>query len=113
MDSWLLWALISAFLSDFGYLANQTLLLLVQDVYIEITNNECASTIYVPLGKRFYQLGIRGDTERLHACMGRPVYDEEAEVNHRCLITSNLMCLATTAKCETLAEPSCLKIQGS
>ena len=41
-------------------------------------------------------------TERLHVCMGSPVYDEEAEVNHWCLITSNVMCLATTAKCETI-----------
>ena len=47
------------------------------------------------------QLGTGGDTERLHVCMGSPVYDEEAEVNHRCLITSNVMCLATTAKYET------------
>ena len=71
-------------------------------------------SIYAPLGKRFYQLGTGGDTERLHACrMGSPVYDEEADVDHRCLITSNVMCLATTAKCETLAEPCCLKIGGS
>ena len=33
--------------------------------------------------------------------MGSPVYDEEAEVDHRCLITSNVMCLAMTAKRET------------
>ena len=31
-----------------------------------------ASIIYVYLGKRFYQLGTGGDTERLHACMGSP-----------------------------------------
>ena len=58
------------------------------------------------------QLGTGGDTERLHACMGSPVCDEEAEVDR---ITSNVMCLArpsTTAKCETLAEPCCLKIGG-
>ena len=30
-------------------------------------------------GKRFYQLGTGGDTERLHACMGSPVYDEEVD----------------------------------
>ena len=47
-------------------------------------------SIYTLLGKRFYQLGTGGDTERLHACMGSPVYDEEAEVDHRCLITSNV-----------------------
>ena len=57
-------------------------------------NNECASFIYVPLGKWFYQLDTKGDTERLHACMGSPVCDEEAEVDHRCLITLNVMCLA-------------------
>ena len=55
-----------------------------------------------------------GDTERLHACMGSPIYNEEAEVDHRCLITLNIMCLATTAKCaKTLAEPCCLKVGGS
>ena len=32
---------------------------------------------------------------------GSPVYDKEAEVDHRCLTTLNVMCLATTAKCET------------
>ena len=32
---------------------------------------------------------------------GSPVYDKEAEVDHRCLTTSNVMCLAMTAKCET------------
>ena len=48
------------------------------------------------LGKRFYQLGTGGDTERLHACMGSPVCDEEAEVDHRCLITSNVMCYTNT-----------------
>ena len=58
-------------------------------------------------------LCTRGDTERLHACMGSPVCNEEAEVDHRCLITLNVMCLATTAKCETLAGPCCLKIGGS
>ena len=62
--------------------------------------------MYALLEKPFYQLGTEGDTERLHACMGSPVYDEKAEVDHRCLITLNVMCLATTAKCETLAEPS-------
>ena len=57
------------------------------------------------LGKRFYQLGTRGDTERLHACMGSPVYDEEeAEVDHRCLITSNVMCLVMTANCEIFSR---------
>ena len=70
-------------------------------------------SIYAPFGKRFYQLGTGGDTKKLHACMGSPVYDEEAEADHRCLITSNVMCLATTAKCETLTEPCCLKIGGS
>ena len=70
-------------------------------------------TIYVPLGKWFYQLGAGGDTERLHACMGSPVYDEEAEADHRCLIILNVMCLAKIAKCKTLAEPCCLKIGGS
>ena len=64
---------------------------------------------YSYIGKRFYQLGTGGDTERLHACMGSPVKDEEAEVDHRCLITSNVMCLATTVKCETFAaEPGLL-----
>ena len=38
---------------------------------------------YVLLGKQFYQLGTGGDTERLHACMGSPVCDEEAEVDHK------------------------------
>ena len=33
--------------------------------------------------------------------MGSPVYDEEAEADHRCLITSNVTCLATIAKYET------------
>ena len=69
--------------------------------------------IHGPLTKQFYQLGTGGDTERLHACMGSPVYDEETEVDHKCLITSNVMCLAMTAKRETLAEPCCLKIGGS
>ena len=64
----------------------------------------------MPLGKQFYQLGTGGDTERLHACMSSPVYGEEAEFNHRCLITSIVMCLTTAAKCETLAEPCCQKI---
>ena len=47
--------------------------------------------MYTPLGKWFYQLRTGGNTERLHACMGRQVYDEEAEVDHRCLITLNVM----------------------
>ena len=67
--------------------------------------------IYAPLGKWFYQLGTGGDTEKLHACMGSPGYDEEAEVDHRCLISLNVMCLATTAK--RLTEPCCLKIGSS
>ena len=54
-----------------------------------------ASTIYAYLGKQFYQLGTGGDTERLHACMGSPVYNEEAGVDHKCLITSNVKCLRT------------------
>ena len=34
--------------------------------------------------------------------MGNPVYNKEAEVDHRCLITLNVMYLAmTTKKCET------------
>ena len=33
--------------------------------------------------------------------MGRSVYDKEEEVNYRCLITLNVMCLATIAKHET------------
>ena len=52
-----------------------------------------ASTIYAYLGKWFYQLGTGGDTERLHACMGSSVYNEEAGVDHKCLITSNVKCL--------------------
>ena len=44
--------------------------------------------------------------------IGSPVYDEEAEVDYRCLITSNVMCLATTANTKPL-EPCCLKIGGS
>ena len=39
-------------------------------------------------------------------------YDKEAEVDHRCLVTSNIMCLAMIAKCEPL-EPWYLKIGGS
>ena len=54
-----------------------------------------ASTIYAYRGKRFYQLGTGGDTERLHACMGSPVYNEEAGVDHKCLITLNVKCLGT------------------
>ena len=57
--------------------------------------------MYTPLGKWFYQLHTGGNTERLHACMGRQVYNEEAGVDHRCLITLNVLCLATIAKCET------------
>ena len=49
----------------------------------------------------------------MHVCMGSPVYDEEAEADHRCLIILNVMCLAKIAKCKTLAEPCCLKIGGS
>ena len=48
MDSQLFHAircLISAFLGDFGYLTNQTRLL-VQDAYIQMIDNEQASTIY-------------------------------------------------------------------
>ena len=41
------------------------------------------------------------------------VYDEEAEVDHRCLITSNVICLAIRQQNETSAEPCCLKIGGS
>ena len=33
--------------------------------------------------------------------MGSPVYDKEAEVDHRCLFALNVMCLAMTAKRET------------
>ena len=33
--------------------------------------------------------------------MGSPVYDKEAEVNLRCVINSNMICLAALAKCET------------
>ena len=40
----------------------------------------------------------------MHAWVSSLVYDEEAEVDHRCLITLNVMCLTTTAKYETLAE---------
>ena len=101
MDSQLfetIWALISAFLS----LSRQSDSSFSASVTRTFKSNEHASTSYI--GKRFYQLGTGGDTERLRACMGSPVYDEEAEVNHRCLITSNVMCLATTAKCETFAE---------
>ena len=58
--------------------------------------------IYRPLGMWFYQLGTEGDTERLHAYMGSSVYDEEAEVNHWCLITLNVMCLAIRQQNETL-----------
>ena len=34
----------------------------------------------------------------MHAWAAHAVYNEEAEVNQRCLITSNVMCLATAAK---------------
>ena len=66
-------------------------------------NNECTSTIFTPLGKWFYQLGTGGDTERLHACMGSPVYGEKTEVNHRYLITLNVMCLANVKPWQNLA----------
>ena len=49
-------------------------------------------------------LSTGGDIEILHVCMGSSVYNEEAEVNHRCLITLNVMCLATTAKYETSVQ---------
>ena len=32
--------------------------------------------------------------------MGSPVYDKEAKINHRSLITLDVMCLASTEKCE-------------
>ena len=43
--------------------------------------------------------------------MGNPVYDKEAEVDHSCLITLNVMCVAMTATHETF-RPCCLKIGG-
>ena len=59
-------------------------------------NNECASTIYAPLGKWFYQLVTGGDTERLHACMGSPVYDEKAEP-HEYILSRRAPCHTDTA----------------
>ena len=45
-------------------------------------------------------LGTGSHTERVHR--QSRVYDEDTEVDHRCLITSNVKCLAMTAKHETL-----------
>ena len=67
-------------------------------------------------GKRFYQLGTGDDTERLHACMGSPVYDEEADRGRPQVsdhLERDVLSYSMTAKCETLAEPCCLKIGGS
>ena len=44
---------------------------------------------------------------------GSAVYDKEAEVDHNCLITSNVMCLATIAILNVKpSEPCYLKIGG-
>ena len=99
MDSQLFYtiqALISAFPCDFGYLTNHwqsDSIFLVQDLYMIIK----ASTSYISTSWEVV-LPTGGHTEKVH---GRSSIRKEAEVDYRCLITLNVMCLAMTAKRET------------
>ena len=99
--------LFSAFLCELGYLTNYW------------QSDSSFSTRGIHLNKQVYYISASWDLilpvghwRSQKEYMNSPVYDKEAEVDHRCLITLNVMCLAMTAKVKP-SECYCLKIGGS